>query len=99
MNSFREDKVPSLHHFHSEMFLIIVVIDVQLLSCVQLCDPMECSTQGFSVLHHLPELAQTHVHRVSDAIQPPSPLSSPSPPAFTLSQHQGLFKIVGFHSS
>ena len=44
-----------------------------------LCDPMDCSTLGFPVLHHLPELAQTHVHWVSDAIQPSHPLSSPSP--------------------
>ena len=50
--------------------------------CPTLCDPMDCSTPGFPVLHHLPELAQTHVHWVSDAIQPSHPLSSPSPPAF-----------------
>ena len=49
---------------------------------------MDCITPGFPVLHHLLELAQTHVHRVSDAIQPSHPLSSPSPPAFSLSQHQ-----------
>ena len=47
--------------------------------CPTLCDPMDCSTPGFPVHHHLPELAQTHVHRVSDAIQPSHPLSSPSP--------------------
>ena len=58
------------------------------------CDPMECSTPGFPVHHQLPELAQTHVHHVSDAIQPSHPLSSPSAPAFNLSQHQGLFKWV-----
>ena len=51
---------------------------------------MDCSTPGFPVLHHLPELAQTHVHRIGDAIQPSHPLSSPPPPAFNLSQHQGL---------
>ena len=56
-----------------------------------LCDPMDCSTPGFTVLHHLLEFAQTHVHWVSDAIQSSCPLSSPSPPAFSLSQHQGLF--------
>ena len=56
-----------------------------------LCDPMACSIPGFPVLHHFPELAQTHVHQVSDAIQSSCPLSSPSPPAFNLSQHQGLF--------
>jgi len=55
---------------------------------------MDCSTPGFPVLHQLPELAQTHIHRVSDAIQPSHPLSSPSPPAFNLSQHQGLFQWV-----
>ena len=51
-------------------------------SCATLCHPMDCSTPGFSVLHHLPELARTHVHRVSDAIQPSHLLSFPSPPAF-----------------
>ena len=53
--------------------------------------PMDCNTLGFPVHHQLTELAQTHVHRVGDAIQPSHPLSSPSPrPAFNLSQHQGL---------
>ena len=52
---------------------------------------MDCSTPGFPVLHNHPESAQTHVHWVSDAIQPSYPLSSPSPPAFSLSQHQGIF--------
>ena len=64
--------------------------------CPTLCDPMDCSTPGFPVHHHLLELTQTHVHRVGDAIQPSHPLSSPSPPAFNLSQHQGLFKEVSF---
>ena len=59
-------------------------------SCLTLCNSMNCSVLGFSVHHQLPELAQTHVHWVSDAIQPPHPLSSPSPPAFNLSQHQGF---------
>ena len=54
----------------------------------RLCDPMECTTPGFPVHHQFPEFAQTHVHQVSDAIQPSHPLSSPSPPAFSLSQHQ-----------
>ena len=58
-----------------------------------LCDPMDCSTPGFPVHHQLPELTQTHVHYISDAIQPSHPLSSPSP-AFNLSQHQGLFQRV-----
>ena len=63
-------------------------------SCPTLCNPMDCSMPGFPVHYQLPELAQTHVHWVSDAIQPTHPLSSPSPPAFNLSQHQGLFKWV-----
>ena len=62
--------------------------------CLTLYDPMDCSTPGFPVHHQLPELAQTHVHRVGDAIQPSHPLSSPSPPAFNLSQNQGLFQWV-----
>ena len=53
-------------------------------SCPALFDPMDCSTSGFPVLHHLPELAQTHVHSVSDVIQPSHPLLSPSPPTFNL---------------
>ena len=65
---------------------------VQSLSRVRLCDPMDGSTPGLPVHHQLPELAQTYVHRVCDAIQPSHPLSSPSPPALNLSQHQGLFK-------
>ena len=56
--------------------------------CPTLWDPMDCSTPGFPVPHYLPELAQTHVHWVDDAIQP-------SPPAFNLSQHQSLFQWVG----
>ena len=63
-------------------------------SCLTLCDPMNRSTPGLPVHHQLPEFTQTHVHRVSDAIQPSHPLSSPSPPAFNLSQDQGLFKWV-----
>jgi len=59
--------------------------------CLTLCDPMDCSTPGFPVHHQHLELAQTHVHRVSDAIQPSHPLSSPSLPAFNLSQQQGSF--------
>ena len=63
-------------------------------SCLTLCDPMDCSTPGLPVLYYLPEFALTHVHRVSDAIQPSHPLWSPSPPALDLSQHQGLFPWV-----
>ena len=63
-------------------------------SCPALCNPMDCSTPGFPVFHYLLEFAQTHVHWVGDAIQPSHPLSSPSPHAFNLSQHQGLFQWV-----
>ena len=59
-------------------------------SCRTTCNPMDCSTPGFLVLHHLPELAQTHVHWVGDAIQPSHPLPSPCPPAFSLSQHPSI---------
>ena len=67
---------------------------VQSLSRVSLCEPMDCSMPGFPVLHYLPEFAQTHVHWVGDAVQPSHHLSSPSPPAFNLSQNQGLFQWV-----
>ena len=63
-------------------------------SCPTLCDPMECSTTDLPVHHQLPEFTQTYVCWVKDAIQPSHPLSSPSPPALNLSQHQGLFKWV-----
>ena len=59
-------------------------------SCPTLCDPMNCSTPGLPVHHQLPEFTQTHVHRVSDTIQPSYPLSSPSPPAPNPSQHQSF---------
>ena len=61
-------------------------------SCLTLCDPMNCSTPGLPVHHQLLEFIQTHVHQVSDAIPPSHPLSSPSPPAPNLSQHQSLFQ-------
>ena len=70
------------------------VIILDMLSSPTLCNPMDCSTPGFPVLHHLHELTQIHVHRVGDAIQPSHPLSSPSPPAFNLSQCPGLFKWI-----
>ena len=60
-----------------------------------LCNPMDCSTPGFSVLHCLPESAQTQVHWVNDAIQPPHPLLPPSLPALSLYQHQSLCQWVG----
>ena len=66
-------------------------------SCLTLCNPMDCSTPGFSIHHQLPELIQTHVHQVSDAIQLSHPLSYLSPPAFSLSEHQ--FSSVQLSSS
>ena len=63
-------------------------------SCLTLCDPMNQSTPGLPVHHHLPEFTQTHVHRVRDAIQPSHHGSSPSPPAPNPSQHQSLFQWV-----
>ena len=63
-------------------------------SCPTLCNPIDCSMPGLPVHHHFLEFTQTLVHWVGDAIQPSHPLSSPSPPAFNLSQHQGLFKWV-----
>ena len=61
-------------------------------SCPTLCDPMDCSMLGFLVHHQIPELTQTDVHLVGDAIQPSHPLLFPSPPVLNLSQQQGLFQ-------
>ena len=65
-------------------------------SCLTLCNPVDCSMPGLPVHHQLLDFTQTHVHHVGNAIQPSHPLSSPSPPAFNLSQHQGLFQWVRF---
>ena len=65
--------------------------------CVALCDPMDCSMPGFLALHHLLEFAQTHVHWVEDGNQPSHPLSSPSPPALNLSQHQDTSNESALH--
>ena len=64
--------------------------------CPTLCKPLDCSTPGFPVHHQLPEFTRTHAYWVGDAIQPSHPLSSPSPPALNLSQHQGLFQWVSY---
>ena len=77
------------------LYIVVSLFSLITQSCPTLCDPMDCSIPGFPVHHQLSELAQIHVHRVSDAIQPSHPLSSPSPPAFNISQHQGLFQGVG----
>ena len=75
-----------LHQFSSVQFSSVAQ------SCLTLFDPMNCSTPGLPVHHQLPEFTQTHVYRVSDAIQPSHSLSSPSPPAPNPSQHQSLFQ-------
>ena len=86
---FFSRKVETCLIYSAFLFLsFFVVAIVQSVSLVQLCDPMNCSIPGFPVLYYLPEFAQTHVHWVSDAIQPSHSLSPPSPPAFNLSQHQ-----------
>ena len=73
-------------------FTIFVVV-IQSLSCVPLCDRLDCSVPGFPVLHSLSQFAQTHVHCVSGGIQPSCLLSSPSPPAFNLFQHQSFLPM------
>ena len=89
-----------IHHFNQTVFweLERVCHNFQISSVAQLyptlCDLMDCSMPGLPVYRQLLESTQTHVHRVSDAIQPSHPLSSLSPPAFNLSQHQGLFQWV-----
>ena len=83
--------MPGFFHFIS---LNITAIQFTYQSVQSLSHAMDCSTPGFPVHHQLPKLAQTHVHQVGDAIQPSHPLSSPSPPIFNLSQHQGLFQWV-----
>ena len=75
---------PSRHHFSPFSSLQFSSVAQ---SCPTLCNPMNRSTPGLPVHHQLPEFTQTHVHRVDDAIQPSHPLSSPSSPAFNLSQH------------
>ena len=87
-----------LHHQYEEdprfSWLGIIQYSSVTHSCPTLCDPMDCSMPSFPVHHQLLELTQTHVHWVGDAIQSFHPLSSPSPSALNLSQHQGLFQWV-----
>ena len=85
-----QGQYPVLSHLESLQFSSAIQ------SCLTLCDPMDCSTAALSVHHQLPEFTQTHVHWLSDTIQPSHPLSSLSPPTFNLSQHQGFFKWVSF---
>jgi len=92
----RENKV-CIHYYRYAWFQFSSVhFSSVAQSCPTLCDPMNHSMPGLPVHHQLPEFTQTHVHRVSDAIQPSHPLSSPSPPAPNPSQHQSLFQWVNF---
>ena len=84
----------SSSRYDTNHFIRARISSVQFSHSVLSCNPMDCSTPGLPVHHQLPELTQTHVHWVGYAIQPSHPLSSPSPPAFNLSQHRGLFKWV-----
>ena len=77
---------------HEKILSLIIQFSSVAQSCPTLCDPMNRSTPGLPVHHQLPEFTQTHVHRVSDAIQPSHPLLSPSPAAPNPSQHQSLFQ-------
>ena len=88
--------VPSLftRNCHNIVNQLSVQLSLVAQSCPTLCDPMNRSTPGLPVYHQLPEFTQTHAHWVCDVIQPSHHLSSPSPPALNLSQHQGLFKWV-----
>ena len=87
-------------HLWNKRFLSLSVSMYQFSSvtqtCPTLCNPMDCSMLGFPFYHQLLKLAETHVRRTGDAIQPSHPLSSPSPPAFNLSQHQGLFQWISY---
>ena len=79
-----------LSNLHATVLAAVLICCSVTQSCPALGDPMDCSTPGFPVLHHFPELASTHVHQVGDAIQPSRHLSSPSTLVFNLSKHQGL---------
>ena len=93
----RNITLPTKVHIVKAMVFSVVMYGCELLfscSVVADCNPMDYSMPGFPVLHHLPEFAQIHVRWVGDAIQTSCPLSSPSSPTFSLSQHQGLFQWV-----
>ena len=79
------------------IYLSLVQFSSVAQSCLTLCDPIDCRMPGFPVLPQFPELAQTYIYLVGDAIQPFHPLSSPFPPGFNLSQNEGLF--LGVSSS
>ena len=98
-HSLREDSIPPLEITFmdfEQVLKYVILTSVQFSSvtqsCPTLCDPMNCSMPGLPVHHQLPEFTQTHVHRVSDAIQTSHPLASPSPPATNPSQPQSFFQ-------
>ena len=94
----RKEEVTFFKMQYSRNFMLLNLVLPQFSSvtqlCPTLCDPMNCSTPGLPVHHQLPQFTQTHIHWVSDAIQPSHPLSSPSPPAPSPSQHQSLLQWV-----
>ena len=94
----RDITLPTNVHLVKVMVFPVVVYGCasakSLQLCPTLCDPMNRSTPGLPVHHQLPEITQTLVYRVGDAIQPSHPLLAPSPPTLNLSQHQGLFQWV-----
>ena len=95
LQSMRSQRVGQ--HWVTNIFIFLLIKTVRSLLlfshsvCLTLCDPMDCSTPGFPVLHCLPEFAQVHIHWIGDAIQPSHPLSPPSPPTL----NQDLFQWVG----
>ena len=95
MKKMRHKEIQELAHCHTTQLLSTGCCCCYSVaqSCLILCDPMDCSTPGFPVHHQLLEFTQTHVHSVSDAIQPSHPLLPSSPFAFSPSQHQGLFQV------
>ena len=86
-------QIRKIRQFNTHFVIINVIVVQSLRNITLFMTPWTAAHQAsFSVLHYLPEFAQTHVHQVSDAIQPSHPLSPPSPPALHLSQHHGLFQ-------
>ena len=90
-NDLRVHQKDVMYQYNDSMCILSVQLTQ---SCPTLCDPMNCSTPGLPVHHHLPKFTQTHAHQVGDAIQPSDPLLSPSPPAPSPSQNQGLFQRI-----
>ena len=89
---YSQSKYGCSSHCLGEWFQDTQSVSSVIQSCLTLCDPMDCSMPGLPVHHQLLEFTQTHVPWVRDAIQPSHPLLTPFPPAFSLSQHQGLFQ-------